>query len=86
MAPMRPRPTDKDGMGAMMGMAKRAVSERYGSDPKVEQDMLGSFVKYGLTQQEAESEAMVQVLGGSDSTATAICMIYYTWPRARPSM
>lgn len=75
MAPMRPKPTDKDGMGAMMGMAKRAVSERYGPDPKVEQDMLGSFIKYGLTQQEAESEAMVQVLGGSDSTATAIRMI-----------
>ena len=75
MAPMRPKPTDKDGMGAMMGMAKRAVSERYGPNSKVEQDMLGSFVKYGLTQQEAESEAMVQVLGGSDSTATAIRMI-----------
>lgn len=75
MAPMRPTPKDKDGMGAMMGMANRAVSERYGSNRKVEQDMLGSFVKCGLTQQEAESEAMVQVLGGSDSTATAIRMI-----------
>ena len=75
MAPMRPKPTDADGMGAMMGMAKKAVAERYGSDPKVEQDMLGSFVKHGLTQEEAESEAMVQVLGGSDSTATAIRMI-----------
>ena len=75
MAPMRPKSTDKNGMGAMMGMAKRAVSERYGPNPKVEHDMLGSFVKYALTQQEAESEAMVQVLGGSDSTATAIRMI-----------
>lgn len=75
MAPMRPTPTDKDGMGAMMGMARRAVSERYGPSRKVEQDMLGSFVRCGLTQQEAESEAMVQVLGGSDSTATAIRMI-----------
>jgi len=75
MTPMQPKPTDKDGMGAMMGVARRAVSERYGPDLKVEQDMLGSFVKFGLTQQEAESEAMVQVLGGSDSTATAIRMI-----------
>jgi cytochrome P450 len=75
MAPMRPKPTDKDGMGAMMGAANKAVAERYGDNPKVEHDMLGSFVKHGLTQEEAESEAMVQVLGGSDSTATAIRMI-----------
>ena len=75
MAPMRPKPTDKDGMGAMMRIAKKAVAERFGPRPKVEQDMLGSFVKCGLTQEEAESEAMVQVLGGSDSTAAAIRMI-----------
>ncbi|KAJ9615539.1 hypothetical protein H2200_001614 [Cladophialophora chaetospira] len=75
MAPMRPKPTDKEGMGAMMGMAKKAVSARYSPDGKMEQDMLGSFLRCGLTQQEAESEAMVQVLGGSDSTATAIRMI-----------
>ena len=74
MRPFQPRPTDEAGMGAMMGMANAAVAERYGSNPVVKQDMLGSFVKHGLTQQEAEGEAMVQVLGGSDTTATAFRM------------
>ncbi|EXJ81801.1 hypothetical protein A1O1_07866 [Capronia coronata CBS 617.96] len=75
MAPFRPKTTDTDGMGAMMGMASKAVAFHYAPDAKAYPDMLGSFIKHGLTQQEAESEAMVQVLGGSDSTATAIRMI-----------
>lgn len=75
MAPFRPKTTDTDGMGAMMGMASKAVASHYAPDAKAYPDMLGSFIKHGLTQQEAESEAMVQVLGGSDSTATAVRMI-----------
>ena len=59
----------------MIGVAKKAVAERYGSDAKQILDMLGSFVKNGLNQQEAETEAMLQILGGSDSTAIAIRMI-----------
>ena len=75
MAPFRPKPTDADGMGAMMGIAAKAVSARYAPDAEDYPDLLGSFKKHGLTRQEAESEAKVQVLGGSDSTATAIRMI-----------
>ena len=37
-------------------------------------DMLDSFMKHGLTQLEAESEATIQILAGSDSTATALRM------------
>ena len=69
-----PKPTDHIGMGAMLGVAKRVVSERYGPEAKDHPDMLGSFVRNGLTQQESESESMLQILGGSDSTATAIRM------------
>jgi cytochrome P450 len=75
MKPMQPKATDKVGMGAMMGVAKQIVSERFQPGAKPVPDMMGSFVKHGLTQEECESEAMVQVLGGSDSTATAIRMI-----------
>src|SRR5258708_1580023 len=42
MAPFRPKPTDVDGMGAMMGMASKAVSSRYAPDAKSVPDMLGS--------------------------------------------
>lgn len=75
MKPMQPKATDKIGMGAMMGVAKQIVSERFQPGAKPVPDMMGSFVKHGLTREECESEAMVQVLGGSDSTATAIRMI-----------
>lgn len=34
--------------------------------------MLGSFLKHGLTPEEAEGEALVNIIAGSDTTATAI--------------
>ena len=42
-------------------VAKRVVAERYGPDKKVRGDMLGSFVRHGLTQREAESESLLQM-------------------------
>ncbi|KAK5260716.1 hypothetical protein LTS03_011382 [Exophiala xenobiotica] len=71
-----PKPTDKLGMGAMLGVARRVVNERYAPDAKVKDDMLGSFKRHGLSRDEAENEAVLQLLGGSDSTATAIRMTF----------
>jgi len=34
--------------------------------------MLGSFIRHGLTQRQCETEAIFQVVAGSDTTATAI--------------
>ena len=68
----QPKPTDKIGFGAIVGVAHKAVAERYGSDPKKVQDMIGSFVNHGLTQQECEVETLLQILAGADSTATAL--------------
>lgn len=34
--------------------------------------MLGSFLKHGLSREEAEGEALVNIIAGSDTTATAI--------------
>ncbi|KAJ9500512.1 hypothetical protein LTR96_000789 [Exophiala xenobiotica] len=67
-----PKPTDKIGFGAIVGVAHKAVAERFGPDPKKVQDMLGSFVSHGLTQQECEVETLLQILAGADSTATAL--------------
>lgn len=67
-----PKGTDKIGQGRILGIAQKAVAERYGADPKVKRDMLGSFVARGLTQQEAESESHLQIMAGSDSTSTAM--------------
>jgi len=67
-----PKPTDKLGFGAITGVAHKAVAERFGPDAKKLQDMLGSFVNHGLTQQECEVESLLQILAGADSTATAL--------------
>jgi cytochrome P450 len=39
--------------------------------------MLGSFIKHGVTQLQAESESLLQVMAGADSTATAVRIIMY---------
>ncbi|KAE9370992.1 cytochrome P450 [Stipitochalara longipes BDJ] len=67
-----PTATDRVGMGAVIGVAQKVVAQRFG-EKKVEcDDMLGSFVRHGLTQQECESESLLQIMAGADSTATAM--------------
>lgn len=53
-------------------VAKRVVAERLGPNGIDRKDMLGSFLKHGLSREEAEGEALVNVIAGSDTTATAI--------------
>ncbi|CAK7271325.1 hypothetical protein SEPCBS119000_004542 [Sporothrix epigloea] len=71
--PLIPRVHNLVGFGSVMTLAKKAVDTRYGEKPVVKRDMLGSFVKHGLSRDEAEGEALMQILAGSDTTATAIC-------------
>ncbi|KAK3047048.1 hypothetical protein LTR09_011473 [Extremus antarcticus] len=67
-----PKDTDKKGMGPMLGVARKAVAERYGPDRKVKKDMLGHFVEKGLSQVQCEVEAELQIVAGSDSTTTVL--------------
>ncbi|KAI0595897.1 cytochrome P450 [Biscogniauxia sp. FL1348] len=67
-----PKPTDKEGMGRMMGIAQQIVGERFGPDAKDEADMLGSFIRRGVPRRQCESEVLIQIIAGSDTTATAI--------------
>lgn len=69
---MGPNDTDESGMGKIMGLTKEVVSERFGPNKKVGRDMLGSFIAHGMTQDEANSETLVQIVAGSDTTATTI--------------
>lgn len=69
-----PKSTDKRGLGRVMGFARDRVQERFGHKPIVRPDMLGSFIKHGLTQPELESETLTQITAGSDSTASALRM------------
>ena len=71
-----PSSKDKIGFGKVMGLifcllsrhladshriANEIASERFGPNKKVRRDMLGSFVAHGLTQDEAESEILLQM-------------------------
>jgi len=79
-----PKPTDKEGLGYMMGIAKRTVEQRFGPGKVVQNDMLGSFIKHGLDQKQAELEAALQVIVGSDTTVSAlrtITMYIITHPK-----
>lgn len=67
-----PKPDDKVGVGPIISIAHKAVAERFGPDPKHVEDTLGSFVRHGLTQTECESETILLILAGSDSTATTL--------------
>ncbi|KAK3936975.1 pisatin demethylase [Diplogelasinospora grovesii] len=67
-------PSHKDalGFGKVMGIAREKAAERFGPNKIVRNDMLGSFVAHGLTLEEAGSETLMQILAGSDTTATAV--------------
>lgn len=67
-----PKGTDQVGQGAIIGIAQKAVAERYRPDAKVKRDMLGHFISKGMTQEQAEVESHLQILAGSDSTAGAL--------------
>ncbi|KAK0707829.1 cytochrome P450 71A20 [Lasiosphaeris hirsuta] len=67
-----PNAREMVGIGNVMGLAQDAVAERYGDNPVVKRDMLGSFVAHGLSKEDAEGETVVQIIAGSDTSATAI--------------
>lgn len=73
-----PKAEDRKGLGAIIGVAQKIVAERFKAESEKnyprEPDMIDAFVKHGLTQLEAESESILQILAGSDSTATSIRM------------
>ena len=53
-------------------VAKKVVAERFGPSAKSHPDMLGSFIRHGLNQNEASGEALLQVVAGSDTSASTI--------------
>lgn len=69
MKSLMPKDTDAYGLGRIMGAAREVVASRFESDAKPQEDMLASFLRHGLSQEDAETEVMVQILAGSDTTA-----------------
>lgn len=59
----------------LQSVAKRVVAERFGPSAKSHPDMLGSFIRHGLNQEEASGEALLQVVAGSDTSASTIRVV-----------
>ncbi|KAK4174672.1 putative cytochrome P450 E-class, group I [Triangularia setosa] len=61
------------GIGGIMKMAEEIVAERFAPGAeKDRRDMLGAFVRHGVTQRECEVEVPFQIIAGSDTTAVAV--------------
>lgn len=74
-------PSDRDptGSGKLIGVIKELVRKRsqiLGREKK--NDMIGSFFRHGITEQEAATEASLQIIAGTDTTATAMRTICST--------
>jgi cytochrome P450 len=79
-----PSEKDKSGFGKMMATARKLIDERVKGSTDSRSDMLASFIRHGMTKDELFSESLLQILAGSDTTATAIrgIMLYLiTHPR-----
>lgn len=83
-------PSDRDdlGLGKTFRIAARLVDQRFGGKSKDKggeekevptedrKDMMGSFLRHGLSRTQTESEVVLQILAGSDTTATAIRSVF----------
>ncbi|KAL4744767.1 hypothetical protein BDW72DRAFT_74740 [Aspergillus terricola var. indicus] len=67
-----PSPKDNNGFGKLMTTCFRLVDERAASATDKRSDMLASFIRHGLSGDELRTEALEQILAGSDTTAGAI--------------
>lgn len=70
--PFMPKKTDKTGIGKFLGVIDERVRERYEGKGERKNDVLQAIVESGLSREEVESEALVHMLGGTDTTAGAL--------------
>ncbi|RYO97542.1 hypothetical protein DL765_011143 [Monosporascus sp. GIB2] len=73
MKPFLPKPSDKQGLGVVLGIVNGQVEKRYGPKKIENRDVLQSFVDSGLPRDMVESECVVQIVAGTATTAIAIC-------------
>lgn len=67
---LSPSPRDRSGYGRVMAACFRAVDESVAAGKG--HDMLASFARHGLVGPDLRTEALEQVVAGSDTTASAL--------------
>ncbi|KAI0390582.1 cytochrome P450 [Xylariaceae sp. FL0594] len=78
-------PTDKSGLGLAMKMVNEETARKYNSDNTQSGDIMTSFRRHGITQEECQTEALFMFVAGSETTATAMRIVLYyltSTPRA----
>lgn len=70
-------PSEKDpsGFGRMMAEARRIVEARKVKSTQEKSDMLASFIRNGISEDDLFQEAFEQILAGSDTTAASIRIV-----------
>ncbi|KAI1338852.1 cytochrome P450 [Xylariaceae sp. FL0016] len=71
---MLPKEGDQVGFGQLMGFAKSFVDKRLAPGALAHKDMMQAFINNGMTRAELTQQVFVQIIAGSVSTTTAICM------------
>ncbi|CAD6565532.1 MAG: hypothetical protein ASARMPRED_007312 [Alectoria sarmentosa] len=67
-----PSPDDLSPFGHVMGFARHQASKRFGEKAVRRTDMIDSFIQHGMSPGEAERGGLLQLVAGSDTTATAL--------------
>ncbi|KAG8160898.1 hypothetical protein KVR01_009162 [Diaporthe batatas] len=84
-----PKKTDKVGPGVVIGALEETIQKRCDQGALEDKDLLGAFIRSGLSPGECMSEALFSMVAGSDTTAAAIraTMLYLiTTPRVYQKM
>ncbi|KAH7316774.1 cytochrome P450 [Stachybotrys elegans] len=69
-----PKVGDEAGFGGLMGFAMNLVDKRLAPGAEPGDDMMQAHIRQGLTHKELAAEVFLEMIAGSDSTATAIRM------------
>ncbi|ORY68234.1 cytochrome P450 [Pseudomassariella vexata] len=69
---MAPKPTDERGLGKLIGVCQEITRSRFEKKDSDAEDMVGAFIRGGMTKDEIDCETILQIVAGSDTTATAI--------------
>ncbi|KAK6189218.1 hypothetical protein LQW54_013500 [Pestalotiopsis sp. IQ-011] len=69
-----PKEGDQVGFGRLMGFAKSLIDKRLRPGSRPQKDMTQAFINNGMSRSELIQQVFVQIIAGSVSSATAMCM------------
>ncbi|KAI0014041.1 BcABA1, cytochrome P450 monooxygenase [Xylariaceae sp. FL0662B] len=69
-----PKPTDPNGIGLFMRVFRDFTAKRFEPGAQEQKDILGSFVRSGISQMDCYAETMFAMMAGSETSASAIRM------------